>query len=259
MTPTSEIIRQKKTGLALGGGAVLGAAHVGVLRALDEFNVDINYLAGTSIGALVAAFYAFGKKWNEIEQIALELKWLNITDITLSKYGLLSNEKIGELIIQHIGDVKIENAPIPLSIIATDITSGKKIIFEKGPVALAVMASTCIPGIFKPVEWNNTMLVDGGIVENVPINTIRKMGAEYVIGVDLNAMHTYGKPGNILDVILNSFHFIMKQSVKYQTENADLLIEPDLSSYNRSNINQAHDLIKQGYTDAIKSLKSIQQ
>ena len=143
-----------KIGLALGGGAVLGAAHVGVLRAMEEFDIEINYITGTSIGAFVAAFVAFGKKWPEIEEIASELKWMDITGVTLSKYGLLSNEKLGNLIIKHIGDKNIEDAEIPLAMIATDIETGEKVILDKGPVAEAAMASTCIPGIFKPVEIN---------------------------------------------------------------------------------------------------------
>lgn len=245
----------KKTGLALGGGAVLGAAHVGALRAMDEFDIEIQYTAGTSIGAFVAAFFAFGKNWQDINKIASDLKWIDITGISLSRYALLSNEKLGELIVDHIGDKNIQDADIPLTIVATDVSSGEKVVLDKGSVADAVMASTCIPGLFKPVEINKKMLVDGGVVENVPVKTARDMGAEYVIGVDLNAKHTYKKPDTILDVILNSFHFLMQQSDKLQTENADLLIKPDLSAFNRSNMDQVDELMKVGYEDSKKALK----
>ncbi len=245
----------KNTGLALGGGAVLGAAHVGVLRALEEIDFKVNYITGTSIGAFVAAFVAFGKNWREIEEIASELKWFDITRVTLSKYGLLSNEKLGDLIIKHIGDRNIEDSEIPLAMIATDITTGEKVILNKGSVANAVMASTCIPGIFKPVEIDGRVLVDGGIVENVPINTIKRLGAEYVIGVDLNANRKNEKPDNIIDVLLNSFHFIMKQNILFQTEAADLLLQPDLSKYNMANMEHVQDIMDKGYDDAQKSLR----
>lgn len=245
----------RKTGLALGGGAVLGAAHIGTLRAIDEFDIEINYVSGTSIGAFVAAFFAFGKNWKEIKEIASELKWIDITAISLSRYGLLSNDKLGELIIKYLGNKNIEDADIPLAIVATDITSGEKVILDKGPLADAVMASTSIPGIFNPVEINGKMLVDGGIVENVPIITIKNMGAEYVIGVDLNSKHKYAKPDNILDVLVNSFHFLMQQKDKLQTEDADLLIKPDLSTFNRSAMNQIDDLIEKGYKDSRKALQ----
>ena len=119
------------------------------------------------------------------------------------------------------------------------------------------MASTCIPGIFKPVEKGDLMYVDGGIVENVPIKSTIEMGAEFVIGVDLNAKYSYEKPDNIFDVILNSFHFIMKHSTKIQTEDADLLIMPDLSTYRRADINQAEKMITRGYEDAKIALEKL--
>ena len=247
----------KKTGLALGGGAVLGAAHVGVLKALQEFDIKVEYIAGTSIGAFVAAFYAFGKSWEDIQEITSELRWIDITAISLSRYGLLSNKKLEELIVEHIGDKNIQDSNIPLAIIATDASNGKKVILNKGSVANAVMASTCIPGVFRPVDYGEKMLLDGGIIENVPVNTVREMGADYVIGVDLNSEYTYEKPDNILDVLLNSFHFIMKTSAELQTENSDLLIKPDLSKFNRTDMNQVQALLKKGYKDAKKALKNI--
>ncbi len=244
-------------GLALGGGAVLGAAHVGVLKAIEELGINLSYLTGTSIGAFVSAFYAFGIKSDELAEIARELKWLDITRITLSKYGLLSNEKLGELVIKYIGDRNIEDADIPLAMLATDIATGERVVIDKGPVASAVMASTCIPGIFKPVEINGRLLVDGGIVENVPIQANRQLGADYIIAVDLNSNHNTKMPDNILDVILNSFHFIMKQTVKPHTKTADLLIEPDLSAFNMSNMSQVEGLMEKGYEDGKESLKKL--
>lgn len=242
-------------GLALGGGAVLGAAHVGVLRVIDEYNIKITHVTGTSIGAFVAAFFAFGKTWKEIREIAMELKWLDISGISLSRYALLSNEKLGDLIVKHIGDKKIEDADIPLAMVATDIATGEKIVLKKGSVAEAVMASTCIPGIFKPVEIDGKLLVDGGVVENVPVNTLKDLGAKKIIAVDLNSQHSYGAPENILDVILNSFHYTMQAASELQTEEADILIEPDLSEFNRSNMDQVKELMDKGYKDAKKQMK----
>lgn len=245
----------KKIGLALGGGAVLGAAHIGVLKALDELDVEISYVTGTSIGAFVGALYAFGNTPKDIEEIALDLNWMDISGIAIFESGLLSNAKLGELIDKSLGERKIEDADIPLAVIATDITSGEKEIINKGHVARAVMASTCIPGVFSPVECDGKLLVDGGIVENIPIDTVKNMGADYVIGVDLNAIKTYNKPDSVLDVIINSFHFTLKAAAKYQTREADLLITPDLSKFNMVSTDQIKDLIKQGYKDAKEQLK----
>lgn len=247
----------KNVGLALGGGAVLGAAHIGVLKAIEEKGIEIKFITGTSIGAFVAALYAFGKNWNEINDITSELKWMDITSISLSRYSLLSNEKFGALLKKHIGDKNIEESNIPLAMIATNAATGEKVILTKGSVAKAVMASTCIPGIFNPVVIDDNMLIDGGIVENVPINTLRKIGANYIIGVDLNANHNYQKPGNILDVLMNSFHFIMQQAAKLQTEDADFLIKPDLSAFDRTDTTQIVGLIEKGYEDALIALEKI--
>lgn len=249
----------KQIGLALGGGAVLGAAHVGVLKAIEEMDIKIDFISGTSIGAVVAAFYAFGKGADEIGTIAAKMDWLDVTNISLSRYGLLSNEKLGGLIVEHIGNKNIEDAKIPFSIVATDATSGEKVILNKGPLQQAVMASSSIPGIFKPLEIGGQMLVDGGVVENVPIETVKKLGAEYVIAVDLNARHRYHMPRNIVDVIVNSFHFLMKSSTAAQTQQADLLIEPDLSEFSRSDLDQIEALMNRGFKDAMKVLDNLSE
>ena len=249
--------KNRKIGLALGGGAVLGAAHVGVLRALEEFEISINCVAGTSIGAFVSAFFAFNKHWTEIKEITLDLNWLDISALSLSKMGLLSNEKLGKLITEHIGDVNFAKADIPIAMISTDISNGEKIILKEGKVADAVMASTCIPGIFIPLEIGNKLLVDGGIVENVPITPLKEMGADFIIAVDLNAEYSHKKPEGIVEVLLNTYDFTIMTATKLQTEEADVLIKPDLSSFNMVDTNQTADLIEQGYLEAKKVFNKI--
>ena len=240
----------KKIGLALGGGAVLGAAHIGVLKALEESDISVSYVAGTSIGALISSFLAFGKGWEDITEVVKDLNWLDISGISLSQFGLLSNKKLGRIIIENMGDVSFDEALIPLAMVATDISTGEKVVLKKGSVATAVMASTCIPGIFVPVEINGKILVDGGIVENVPVTTLKDMGADLIIGVDLNSKHTRKKPRNIVEVLLRSFDFTLKTATKLQTEQADILIEPDLSSFNMVAVDQMDDLIEMGYQEA---------
>jgi NTE family protein len=252
-----KIRRNKKIGLALGGGAVLGAAHIGVLKALKELQVDIACISGTSIGAFVAAFYANGVEWEEIEKIASEIKWLDLSGISLSGLGLLSNEKMGKLIEKHLGKRDLQDAKIPLAMIATDIASGDKVIMQKGSVADAVMASTCIPGIFTPVEINGRMLVDGGVVENVPVTPLKEMGADLIISVDLNAAHKARKPSNIIEVLLRTFDFLIQSTSDLQKKKADIRIEPDLSDYNMVEIKQAPDLILEGYHSAMKVLRKV--
>jgi NTE family protein len=249
--------KKKKIGLALGGGVVLGAAHIGVLKAIEEFDIKISYLAGTSIGAFIAALHAFGKTWEDIKTMALELDWFDMSSLSISKYGLLSNKNIGEIIIENLGDVTFEDASIPLAIIATDITGGDKVVLTEGNVAKSVMASTCIPGVFHPIDIQGKLLVDGAIVENVPTTSVREMGAEIVVGVDLNVKNRSKKPENIVEVLINAFDFTLMNASKLQTEGADILITPDLSAFNPIDLSQVPDLIEKGYEDTKVLFKKI--
>lgn len=242
--------RKNKTGLALGGGAVLGAAHVGVLKYLSEKQIKIDAITGTSIGAFVASLYAFGKSPDEIEDIARELKWMDISRLSLSQHGLLSNKKLGETLQDVLGDVNIEDAEIPLAMIATNIASGEKVILEKGPLATAVMASTCIPGVFIPVETDGQMLVDGGVIENVPISALDGKAGK-IIAVDLVYNRSFRKPDNIIEVIMNTFDFTMRNATRQYLDKADILITPDLSEFNPVDPKHTPELILKGYEAAV--------
>jgi NTE family protein len=247
--------KKKKTGLALGGGAVLGAVHVGVLKVIKEKNITIDCISGTSIGAFMAALYAFGVSAEDIEKVSEDLSWLDISEITLSKFGLMSNEKFGELLVEQIGDKNIEDADIPLKIIATDIASGERVILEKGNLADAVRASACIPGIFKPMEIDGRMLVDGGIVENVPVTPLVDLGADHIIGVQLTVSAAAKRPEHIIEVLLNTFEFMITNISKPYLKDVDVLIKPDLSGFDKVDTNQIRELIKKGYEEAEKMLE----
>lgn len=242
--------QSKKIGLALGGGAVLGAAHIGVLRALEEFEISIDCISGTSIGAFIGALYAFGKSPDEIEKMVIDLNWLDISKISFSQYGLLSNQGLAKLIHDEFGDINFNDANIPLAIVTTDIFNGEKVVLKEGNVSLAVMASACIPGIFEPIEYKDKLLVDGGIVENVPISPLREMNADYIIGVDLTTTHLKTKPDNMLGVLLNAFNIAFKYQSKIQMLDAEVLVALDLSKFNLFDRKQIPALIEQGYLDA---------
>lgn len=243
--------------LALGGGAVLGAAHIGVLKAFDEKNIKISAISGTSIGALIASLYAFGKKPSQIEEFITELEWLDVTGFTLSKYGILSNEDLGKHITKHIGEVDFSESDIPLFLIATDLSDGKKKILNTGRVSQAVMASTCIPGIFVPVEIDGQLLVDGGLVENVPISPLRDSGCNFIVGVDLNAGRQYQRPKDIIDVFANAIDIAIDNVTHSQTTEADLVIAPELGSYNRRDTSRTSELINEGYEGASKLIAKL--
>jgi|SRR6056297_2206193 len=245
----------KKFGVALGGGAALGAAHVGVMKALMEKRERPDAITGTSIGSFVAAHIAFGVPVEELEQIALDLDWLDITSFKLSKMGLLTNEKLGKRVLSTIGRVNIEDAEIPLRFIATDITSGKKIELNEGPLYKAVMASSCLPGIFAPVEWDDMLLVDGFLCENVPVSPLKNMGIRNIVAVDLTTNRDYKRPDDIIDVLSNTFDIGLNNMIRQQNQDDDVQwIQPSLSAYNRADTSQTEKLIEEGYRAALKSL-----
>ncbi|NGP75218.1 patatin-like phospholipase family protein [Balneolaceae bacterium YR4-1] len=241
-------------GLALGSGAALGAAHIGVLKALEEHNIKPSFITGTSIGALVGALYAFGKSVEEIEEIAIGLDWLDISDIRLSKMGLLSNNEIGELLNEHLGEVTFEEANIKLAVVATDIANGEKVILDKGRVSEAVEASTCIPVIFEPIEIDGRMLVDGGLLESVPVSVLKDFGAAKTIAVDVKAFRKYKRPDDIFDVLNNSLEIALIHLAHVRIEDVDLLIQPKLGDYSRMDTNHTREMIDLGYEAAVEAL-----
>ncbi len=246
-------------GLALGGGAVLGAAHVGVLRALDELAIGITALSGTSIGSFIAALHAFGMDWREIEGVAHELDWLDLTGLTLSQFGVLSNKKFGRIVRDLLGKRRIEESPLPLAIVATDIGSGEKVVLKNGDVAEAVMASSCIPAVFKPVQIDGRLLVDGVLMENVPVSPLVERGIRPVVCVDLMGGHIFSKPDNIVDLLLNAFYSTLKTTTAMQTEAADLNIVPDIGAFSLVDTRRVPELIEAGYRDSLPLLKRLKK
>ena len=179
--------KKNKIGLALGTGSARGWAHIGVIKALNEANIKVDYVAGVSIGAVVGAVYAAGNI-NALEDVALQLNWkqiLSFIDIVFPKSGLIDGNKIADFIRMYIKAKNIEDLPLPFCAVSTDLATGKEIIIKKGDIVEAVRASISTPGIFTPVIKDNMTLVDGGIVNSVPVSVVRKMGADIVIAVDL--------------------------------------------------------------------------
>ena len=179
---------QKKIGLALGSGSARGWAHIGAIRALNDAGVQLNYVAGTSIGALVGAVYASGNI-DSLEEVVLKLDWKQIVhffDVVFPKSGLIDGNKVADFIRTHVEEINIEELPLPFSAISTNLATGSEVVIQKGDIIEAVRASISVPGIFTPVRKNDTILVDGGLVNPVPVSVVRKMGADFVIAIDLN-------------------------------------------------------------------------
>lgn len=179
----------KKVGIALGSGSARGWSHIGVLKALAEEKIKIDYIAGTSIGALVGAIYASGDI-NSLEKFALGITWKTIVsylDITLPRNGLISGKKISKLLSEYFSDKTIESLKVPFCSVSVDILNGEEVWIKTGKIIEAVRASISIPGIIIPYKKNKRYLVDGGVLNPLPINVVKDMGAEIIIAVDLNS------------------------------------------------------------------------
>lgn len=177
-----------RVGLVLGGGGGKGSAHIGVLSALEALHVPIDVLAGTSIGGLVAAFYAVGYQPYQIEQWFLRATARNILERDPGNSGFLGTRKIESLLQEALGQRTFADARWPLALVTVDIVSGQLVVLRDGSLVEAVLATTAVPGLFPPVARGEQLLVDGGVLNNVPVDIAQKLGAERVIAVDLGLL-----------------------------------------------------------------------
>ncbi len=241
----------KKLGLVLGGGGVRGLAHVGVLKVLEEAGVTVDLLAGTSMGGVVGALYAAGMTAEQIEREVMALSTTaslrRLIDIRPSYRGLVRGERIYNLIAETIGaEITFADLDLPLAMVAVDAVSGCEVILNSGKVADAVRATISVPGIFKPVEVDGMVLVDGGVLNNVPTDVAQKMGADTLMAVDVMPDFSRNTPGQPLvelaidppslpTFLQEAIHieYIMISaltSCKLKAHPPDLLIRPDISS-----------------------------
>lgn len=248
-------------GLALGGGAVLGFAHIGLLAALEEAAIRPELVAGTSAGAIVAGLYAFGVPPDRMREILSPLTWRKVSGFSRTSLGLLSNEPVAELLEEEVGDARIEDARVPLAIVAADIHTGDRVVLTKGPLGDAVRASAAIPGIYTPVVINGRTLVDGGIVENVPVQVARELGADRVVAATLGDALDFDEVHTLLGVLTNAFLITLNTATRLNLElaQADVLIKPDLEPHNHWDMKQRDELIRKGYVAGKDALPRIRQ
>ncbi|MBU2873530.1 patatin-like phospholipase family protein [Marinobacter salexigens] len=247
-----------RIGLALGGGAAKGIAHIGVLKAFEEEQIRIHCISGTSVGALVASYYAFGRPVESILSIGSALNLSKILNFTFERGGLFSTQAIRDMIHRDLGDCRIEDACISLAICATDIETGEQLIFREGNLADAVCASMAVPGLFVPVEVGGRTLVDGGLVENVPISPLAEMGAGITVAVDLSHVSRYQKPEDTFDVISNAINIAIDFNTRKQLKSADIVVPLDLSRYSlTNNAKSVQELYMEGYHPMMKKIQRV--
>ena len=251
--------RPPKIGLALGGGAARGFAHVGVIQVLEEAGLRPQFVTGTSAGSLVAAFYASGKTNAQLQQVAETMEEVAIADWMLPIFnrGMLRGEALARYVNAQVGGALIENFPIPLGIVATDLHSGQAILFQRGDTGTAVRASSAVPAVFQPVKIGEREFVDGGLVSPIPVRFARQMGAELVIGVDISSDPQGNRAGDTLQILLQTFAIMGKSINTYELKEADVVVRPALSGTGSADFSSRRRSIEAGRAAMLAALPAL--
>ena len=220
--------RPPRVALALGGGAARGFAHIGVIEVLEENGIHPDLVTGTSAGSLVAALYASGRTGKELEAIAVNMDESALTDWSFPGRGLIRGEALAHYIRESTGNKPLEQMKIPLGIVATDLDSGKPILFRRGDVGTAVRASSAVPAVFQPVRIGTHEYVDGGLTSPVPVRAARDMGADVIIAVDISQLPDGGDTSNALHMLLQTFSIMSRSINELELKEAEIALHPRL-------------------------------
>jgi len=250
-----------KVGLVLGGGAARGFAHVGVIRVLEREKIPIDLIVGTSVGSFVGAIYADKKNSFELEWTAFSLEEKDLFDYTFISptQGFVRGERLEEFVLKKVSARELQQLKIPLGVVATDIQSGEVVVLQSGSVARAIRASSAIPGIFIPVRYQGRLLVDGGVLNNVPVDVARKMGAEVVIAVNLGGGKKSAQVNNIFDAIVQSLYLMSIESTEARLREADVVIQPQVSQIGMIDFSRKKELLTLGIQAAEQALPRIRE
>ncbi len=245
-TPVAK--RPPRLGLALGGGAARGFAHVGVLQVLEEAGIKADLVVGTSAGSVVAALYASGKTGAQLQLVAETMEEAAITDWTvpLLGRGMIRGDALGRYVNAQTGGRRIEDFKMPLGIVATDLHTGQGVLFQRGDVGTAVRASSSVPSLFEPVRIGNREYVDGGLVSPVPVRYARQMGAEYVLAVDISSTPETGKTGDMFQILMQTFTIMGKSINAFELRDADMVVRPALGNVGSADFGSRRRSIEAG-------------
>ena len=249
--PSTASITPKKiprVGLALGGGAARGFAHIGVIQVLEEAGIHPSLVVGTSAGSLVAAFYASGKTGIQLQRVAETMEEAAFADWTLPIFsrGVLRGEALSRYVSTQVKGRLIENMPLPLGIVATDLNSGQGVLFQRGDTATAVRASSAVPAIFQPVKIGGREYVDGGLVSPVPVRYARQMGAELIIAVDISSAPEGNAASDTLQILNQTFSIMIKSINNFELRDADVVVRPLLAGVSGSDFSARRRSIEAG-------------
>ena len=252
-----------KIGLALGGGAARGFAHIGVIKVLEANGIVPDIVVGTSAGSLVGALYAAGNNGMALQKLAMEMDEAAISDWSVpffsSSTGVLKGEGVQQYVNRAVHNQPIEKLRIPFGAVATDLKTGQPILFRRGNTGAAVRASSAVPGVFQPVRVGNVDYVDGGLVSPVPVSFARKMGADFVIAVNISAQPDTQPASSTFEVLLQTFAIMGQSLNQYELKQADIVIRPELANMKGNDFTSRGPAIIAGEKAALALIAEIRQ
>lgn len=249
--------RQAKVAVVLGAGASKGFAHIGVLKVLESNKIPVHMIVGTSAGSFVGSLYAYGFNAFELQKLSFALQKDDIVDLTIPDNGFIKGEKLEGYINYILRDTPIEKLRIPFYAVATDIQTGKEVVFGSGNTGTAVRASCSIPGIFVPPVVSGKMYVDGGVVSPVAVDAAKRYGADIVIAVDISSDVGSAMPTGTIETILQSIGIMYSKLSAVQLAKADVVIKPKVGYIGSSDFSKRHEAVLEGEKATIEALPKI--
>ncbi|MRR53607.1 MAG: patatin-like phospholipase family protein [Deltaproteobacteria bacterium] len=255
--PPPVVDKPVKVAVVLGAGAAKGFAHIGVLKVLEANRIPVNMVVGTSAGSFVGSLYAYGFTAFQLQKISFDIQKAELADYTIPDNGFIKGEKLEAYINRMLRNTPMDKLRIPFYAVATDIQSGKEVVFGSGNTGSAVRASCSIPGVFTPAVIGGRMYVDGGLVSPVAVEAALRQGADVVIAVDISGDGQGLKPTGTLATILQSVGIMYEKIAAHQLQKADVVIKPNVASIGTSDFTKRHEAVLEGERAATAALPAI--
>lgn len=243
-----------RVNLVLSGGAARGVAHIGAIKAFEELGIKIKALSGSSAGALVAVFYSQGYSPEEMLKLIKRTRWITLFKPKIPRKGLFSLSKAEKELKNLIETDRLEDLPIKTFVCVTDFLKAKPLYFDRGDLVPVLLGSCALPGIFEPVIYEGNVFIDGGVMNNLPVEPFERYRTPKV-GIDVNPIEEVENVGNIVNVLLRSFFLAVRSNVDKRRELCDVVITPDILSYSPLDIRKADDLFRLGYEKTLKVMR----
>ncbi len=246
-----------RIGLALGGGAAKGFAHIGVIKMLEANGIHPDVVAGTSAGSVVGALYASGMDPFQLQETAFSLDEASIRDVRLFSGGVVQGQKLQDYVNQQVKNRPLDKLGIPFAAVATQLETGQRTVFVRGNTGQAVRASSSVPGVFEPVEINGKHYVDGGVVSPVPVDAARQLGADVVIAVDISTKASGTNPVGMINIVGQSISIMGQKLGEQELARADIVIRPKVSQIGSADFEQRNQAILEGERAALAAMPAI--